>query len=68
MPNFTAVLEQLKAERTRLDLAIRSIENLNGSKPLRTTRTRTMSAAARRKIALAQKKRWAAWRKGKKKV
>jgi len=27
-----------------------------------------LSAAARRRIALAQKKRWAAWRKGKKKV
>jgi len=66
MQNFTVVLKQLKEERTKLEAAIRSIETLNGSKRSRTTGTRTMSAAARRKIALAQKKRWAAWRKGKK--
>jgi hypothetical protein len=68
MPNLTIVLKQLKEERARLDAAIRSIEGLNGSKPSRKTGTRNMSAAARRRIALAQKKRWAAYRKGKKAV
>jgi hypothetical protein len=68
MSNLTAVLKQLKEERARLDGAIKAIEglNLNGSKPSRATGTRNISAAARRRIALAQKKRWAAYRKGKK--
>jgi len=70
MPNLTAVLKQLKEERARLDAAIKAIEgvNLNGSKHSRATGTRQMSPAARRRIALAQKKRWAAWRKGKKRI
>jgi len=68
MSNLTSVLKQLKEERARLDVAINAIEglNLNGSKPSRATGTRQMSPAARRRIALAQKKRWAAFRKARK--
>ena len=66
MPNLTLVVNQLKEERAKLDAAIRTIEGLNGSKPSRKVGKRTMSAEARRRIVLAQKKRRAAWRKGKK--
>jgi hypothetical protein len=44
-------------------------ESLAAAGPARGKRRRkVMSAAARRKIALAQKKRWAEWRKKKGKV
>ena len=66
MPNLTLVVNQLKEERARLDVAIRTLEGLNGSKPSRKNGKRSISAEARRRIILAQKKRWAAWRKAKK--
>ena len=68
MQRFTALLKQLKEERARLDAAIRSIESLSRSEASRTTGSRRLSDAARRRIALAQKKRWVAWRKSKKKA
>lgn len=75
MANLTQAIEALQAERlravkelSRLDSAIRALQ------PLVEPRTRTapkrapkprprMSAAARRKIAAAQRKRWAKVRK-----
>jgi len=64
MANLAGVLKELKQERTKLDQAIEVIGKLvgrngtsnqaQGSRP-----TRTLSAAARRKIAAAQRKRWA---------
>ena len=72
MANLTNALQQLRAERRelqlhveKLDQAISVIESLNGSGTFRKANrpTRTISAASRRKMALAQKARWANARK-----
>jgi hypothetical protein len=69
---YKAVVANLREQRDQLDAAIRALETLNGTRVSNgrpTTKAgfarRTMSAAARRRIALAQKARWAAWRKRK---
>jgi hypothetical protein len=68
MGNLTSALQQLREERKRaqshvekLDTAISVIESLNGSGPVRHTNqpTRIISAASRRKMAQAQRARWA---------
>jgi hypothetical protein len=75
MGNLTGALQQLRAERKqvqsqveKLDTAIAAIESLNGTGPfaqaIQPTRitsapTRIISAASRRKMARAQKARWA---------
>jgi hypothetical protein len=68
MPNLFNALQQLRQERSRaqaevekLDEAISVIESLDGSGVLReaTRATRIVSAASRRKMAQAQKARWA---------
>ena len=72
MGNLGSALQQLRAERTqaeahveKLDQAISVIESLNGSgrfgKP--TQPTRVISQASRRKMAQAQRGRWAKARK-----
>jgi hypothetical protein len=79
MSNLTKALQELREERKhaqfqveRLDQAISVIESLDGSgasgmanQPTRTISepTRTISAASRRKMARAQKARWARVRK-----
>ena len=73
MSNLTGALQELRAERSRaqsqvekLDQAILVIESLNGSGASHKTSqsVRVVSAASRRKMALAQKRRWAGLRKG----
>jgi hypothetical protein len=68
MANLTNALQELRAERSRmqlhlekLDQAISVIESLNGSgtSSNATQPKRIISAASRRKMALAQKERWA---------
>src|SRR5580692_511792 len=68
MGNLTNALQQLRAERRevqlqveKLDQAISVIESLNGSGASRRANrpTRIISAASRRKMAQAQKARWA---------
>src|SRR5271155_5523007 len=68
----TNALQQLRAERReaqlhveKLDQAITVIESLNGSGSSRPTSQpkRIISAASRRKMALAQRARWAKLRK-----
>jgi hypothetical protein len=75
------ILADLRAERDRLNLAIAAIESLEGTtapvkrgRPAKsaattvpTVKKRTMSAAARKRIAEAQRKRWAAKRAAEKK-
>jgi len=63
-----SVVTQLKQQRTSLvdelkhvDTALSILGKLNGSRP-----TRTLSAAARKKIAAAQRARWARVRASKK--
>jgi hypothetical protein len=66
MANFAEVLKELEQERDRLNQVIQAIGNLVGRKRtgVRTERPkRTLSAAARRKISLAQKARWAKTRR-----
>ena len=72
MANLENALQQLRAERResqlhveKLDQAISVIESLNGSESSHQTSQpkRTISAASRRKMALAQKARWANARK-----
>jgi len=73
MGNLTNALQQLRAERRevqlqveKLDQAISVIESLNGSVAAAKANqpTRIISAASRRKMAQAQRARWARARKG----
>jgi hypothetical protein len=64
MANLSGVVQQLKTaqakaqgEADRLGAALAALGNLTGRRLARTQRT--LSAAARRKISLAQKARWA---------
>lgn len=63
MTNMSEVVEQLNAERERVHREIQRIDAalaaLGTVTTTNGTRPRTMSAAARRKISLAQKARWA---------
>jgi hypothetical protein len=72
MGNLTSALQQLRAERReaqlqveKLDQAISVIESLNGSGASRKANppTRVISAASRRRMARAQRARWAKARK-----
>jgi len=72
MGNLTSALQQLRAERKqaqshveKLDTAISVIESLNGSGRFRRANRpgRIISAASRRKMAHAQRARWARARK-----
>ena len=78
--NTNEIVEQLRAERERLDAAIQALEGVGGGasgtrrgRPSGTTNKRTptrrrgMSAAARKRIAAAMKARWAAAKKSGKK-
>jgi phage major head subunit gpT-like protein len=73
MGNLTGALQQLRAERRqaqlqveKLDQAISVIESLNGSGAVQQANqpTRIISAASRRKMAQAQRARWAKARNG----
>jgi hypothetical protein len=68
MANLAGVLKELEQERNRLNQVIQVIGNLFGrNRTVRArkpkARKRTLSAAARRKISLAQKARWAKTRR-----
>ena len=72
--NIQQIVAELKAERDRLDKAIAAVNGIStqprrGRPPkavqtARPKRRRRMSAAARKRISQATKRRWAAWRKG----
>ena len=72
MKNITQIIKRLEGQReiverqlTRLNEAIRA---LRGSVPTnRAKPRRALSAAARKRIAAAQKARWAAWKSKQKK-
>ncbi len=77
MPNLSRVLNQLQTHRARiqqelarLDAAITALRGTsNGLGKIRVSKSRrTMSIAARRKIAKAQRERWAKWRRKQKKT
>ena len=75
MLNLATAVRQLKQERARtqkevekLDAAIRVLSGLTGTKRglgrgrAGVGKRRTMSAAARKRIAAAQRARWAKWK------
>jgi hypothetical protein len=70
MASLGKALSDLRRERNRianqlkkLEEAIAAIGNLHGRRGRNTTRSRQrLSAAARRRIAQAQKARWAKWK------
>jgi phage major head subunit gpT-like protein len=73
MGNLGSALQQLRAERKqaqvqveKLDQAISVIESLNGSGTVQQANqpTRIISQASRRKMALAQRARWARAKNG----
>jgi hypothetical protein len=67
--NVERILEQLKAERAHLDRAIDALSSVTSSGAGRgrgTRRRHKISAAGRRRISLAMKRRWATRRKAKK--
>src|SRR5215469_1251450 len=73
MMNLSSVLKQLKQERDKaerhlagLNVAIAAFTGVYRGKPAPTRRK--MSAAAKERIAAAQRARWAKWRKGQKVV
>ena len=68
MTNMSGVIQQLKKERVRLEDQLHRITAaitafgsvyLHGTKAVAGRKKGTMSAAARKKISLAQKARWA---------
>jgi hypothetical protein len=81
--NLNEIVRELRGERSKLDAAIQALEGVGASvpgkrrgRPLGTInkpamgapkKRRTMSAAARKRIAEAMRKRWAAARKSGKK-
>jgi hypothetical protein len=74
MPNLSGIVQQLKTERDRaqeeveqLNAALMALGNLGsqsaGLRRVRTVKKRkSLSAAARKKIAAAQRARWAKWK------
>lgn len=60
-----SIIANLEAERNRLDEAIRALrgDRRGPGRPRTAHGTRRMSAAARKRISEAQKKRWAAQKK-----
>jgi len=64
MANLGKVLTELQQERGRLDQAIQAIEKLVGKFRGRNANRpkRNISPAARRRIAAAQRARWAKWK------
>lgn len=57
--------QELKTELRRLDQAIQVLSGLGGTSRARGGKRR-LSAAARARIAAAQRARWAKWKKAKK--
>src|SRR6266704_197961 len=55
------IVQQLRAERDRLDAAIKALTGVGAANPERPSggHKKTMSAAARKRISIAQKARWA---------
>jgi hypothetical protein len=71
MANIVEVLKELQSERDRLDQAIKALQplvSMNGQPPAGVGREgtrRTLSVAARRRIAAAARARWARVKSGK---
>jgi len=62
MADLDAVLEQLKEERAKLDRAIAALSGVGSNSSKANRGRRTLSVAARKRIAAAQRARWAKWK------
>jgi hypothetical protein len=60
--NLNTLLAELRAEHKRLGNAIAVIEGLGGDRRPHSPKRKTMSAAARKRIAAAQRARWRKWK------
>jgi hypothetical protein len=58
------IVTELKAERDRIDAAIKALTALTVAPRINPRVKRTMSAAGRRRIAAAQRARWAKVKRG----
>ena len=59
MADLGAIVAQMKAERAKLDRAIEALSGVAGKSGGTGRGTRRLSAAARARIAAAQRARWA---------
>jgi hypothetical protein len=66
MGNVEAALQQLVDQRDRLNRAIEALGGIASGSSGRKGKKRILSAAARQKIAAAQRARWAKYRAAKK--
>jgi hypothetical protein len=67
MGTMSGLVQQLKKEREHVQQQLQRIDEALGALGSSSNGTRTMSAAGRRRISLAQKARWAKRRTGKRK-
>src|SRR5438034_5400836 len=58
MSNIDGIIQELRQERARIDQAIQALTSFNRSAP-KAPPARTTPASARRRIAAAQRVRWA---------
>jgi predicted type IV restriction endonuclease len=64
--NIATVIRQLREERDRIEAAIKTLESMENTAPQSRRVGRKLSTAARRRIAAAQRARWAKVRAAKK--
>jgi hypothetical protein len=68
MDKIASIVQQLQQERARIDGALQALTGIGkGQRGTARTGRRTLSPAARKRIAAAQRARWAKWKAGKKK-
>jgi hypothetical protein len=59
MTNLSGIIKQLEEERSRIDRAIEALRGVNSRRGSSGRPKRRLSAVARRRIAAAQRARWA---------
>jgi len=67
MDNLSRIIQQLQQERARIDSALRALTGVSNNRGAARTGSRKLSPAARKRIAAAQRARWAKWKANKKK-
>jgi exonuclease VII small subunit len=65
MDKLASIVQQLQQERARIDAALRALTGATNQTGATRTGRRTLSAAARQRIAAAQRKRWAKFKAAK---
>jgi hypothetical protein len=65
MDKLASIVQQLQQQRARIDAALRALTGATNHTGATRTGRRTLSAAARQRIAAAQRKRWAKFKAAK---